>query len=116
MRNLSPDCRRVLSQAVPLNFRTHSLTDKLYPAESVLTVLAQLDVAKFPWEERVAVGVCQAKALNDWLEVYWRERTRLKLERLFARKLTRAENPTAGGIERSSLSSYLVDRAYPARQ
>jgi hypothetical protein len=92
------------------------LTDRLYAAESVITVLAQLNVTKFPWEERVAVGVCQAKAMSDWLEAYWSERVRLKLDRLFARQPKPDRARRADSEKRQPLSSFLVDRAHPARQ
>jgi hypothetical protein len=93
-----------------------SLTERLYAAESVITVLAQLNVTKFPWEEQVAVGVCQAKAMNDWLEQYWSERARLRLERLFVRQPKAARARRADFETRQPLSSFLVDRAHPARQ
>jgi hypothetical protein len=95
---------------------SQSLTDRLYAAESVITVLAQLNVTKFPSEERVAVGVCQAKAMNDWLEAYWSERVRLKLERLFARQPKSDRARRAEYEKRQPLSRFLVDRAHPARQ
>ena len=95
---------------------SHSLADRLYAAESVITVLARLNVTKFPWEERVAVGACQAKAMNDWLEVYWSERVRLKLERLFARRPRRDRARRANHENRQPLSIFLVDRADSARQ
>ena len=93
-----------------------SLTDRLYAAESVITVLARLNVTKFPWEERVAVGACQAKAMSEWLEVYWSERVRSKLERLFVRQPKAARARRADSETRQPLSSFLVDRAHLARQ
>ena len=44
--------------------------DKLHAADSIVTLLARLDTSAFPWEERVAVGVCQARAIDDWLDAY----------------------------------------------
>jgi hypothetical protein len=93
-----------------------SLTDRLYPAESVLAVLARVDLAKFPWEERVAVGVCQVKAMQEWLELFWSEQARLRSEHLFSREPKRGSVPRAKSEAAQSLSSYLVDRAHSARQ
>ena len=60
---------------------SQSLIDRLYAAESVITLFAQLDVARFPWDERIAVGACQAKALEAWFEAYPGERPRLRSRR-----------------------------------
>jgi len=48
--------------------------DRLHAAESVVALLARLDVSAFPWEERLAVGACQARAIDDWLEAYSQSR------------------------------------------
>ena len=37
-------------------------------AESIITLLAQLNVSKFPWEERIGLAVCQTKAMRQWIE------------------------------------------------
>jgi hypothetical protein len=44
--------------------------DKLRAADSIVTLLARLDVSDLSWEERLAVGACQARAIDDWLEAY----------------------------------------------
>ena len=93
---------------------TQLRTNRLYAAESVIIVLAQLNVAKFPWEERVAVGVCQVKAMQEWLELFWSEQACLRSERLFSRESKCDSVPRAKSPQ--SLSSYLVDRAHSARQ
>jgi hypothetical protein len=44
--------------------------DKLHAADSIVTLLARLDVSALPWEERLAVGACQARAIDEWLDAY----------------------------------------------
>ena len=89
------------------------MTDRLYAAESILTLFSQLDVSRFPWEERIAVGACQARAANEWLDVCRMERYARRLNRLRVRP-SRAEPTRPANM--TPLSSYLVDRGNAARQ
>jgi hypothetical protein len=43
---------------------------RLSAAESVAALLGRLDVSAFPWEEKLAVGACQVRAIDEWLEAY----------------------------------------------
>jgi hypothetical protein len=90
-----------------------SATDRLYAAESILTLFSQLDTSVFPWEERIAVGSCQAKAANELSDLYCLERNARRLNRLRVRPSlpVQTRRPMA-----PPLSSYLVDRGNPARQ
>jgi hypothetical protein len=83
-------------------------------AESVLTLLARLDISKFPWEERIGVGVSQARAMREWVEAVRSAKARARFERLFERPAT--SDPSALHSARTSLSSFLVDRGNPERQ
>jgi hypothetical protein len=90
-------------------------TDKFYAAESIITLFSQLNTSAFPWEERIAVGSCQAKAANELINLYRSERNARLLNRLRVRpSLARpAHHPSAIA---TPLSTYLVDRGHPARQ
>lgn len=57
------------------------LIDKLSAADSVITLLGKLDASAFPWDERIAVGACQAKAIEAWLEAYQGEKSGLRSRR-----------------------------------
>jgi len=83
-------------------------------AESVFTLLARLDISKFPWEERIGVAVCQARAMRDWIEAVRSAKARLRFERLFVREAPGTRGKTHS--KRTSLSSFLVDRGNPQRQ
>ena len=91
---------------------SHSPIGRIEAAESVFTLLARLDVSKFPWEERISVGVVQARALREWIEAIRSAKARLRLARLFSRR----EKPAASYSRRTPLSSFLVDRKHPERQ
>jgi len=56
----------------------HSQIDSFSAADSIITLLGKLDASAFPWEERIAVGACQAKAIDAWFEAYRRSRLRSK--------------------------------------
>ena len=83
-------------------------------AESVFTLLARLDISKFPWEERIGVAVCQARAMRDWIEAVRSAKARLRFERLFVRQAPGTQGKPR--FPRTSLSSFLVDRGHPKRQ
>lgn len=91
-----------------------SVPERLYAAESILTLFAQLDTSAFPWEDRIAVGSCQAKAANELIHLYALNRNARRLDRLRVRpsRPVQAQPPTI----MAPLSSYLVDRGNPARQ
>jgi hypothetical protein len=93
---------------------TRSATHRLYAAESILTLFSQLDTSAFPWEERIAVGACQAKAANEWLDLYHLDRKARRLNRLRVRA-PRTEQTSPPSMT-TSLSSFLVDRGNPGRQ
>ena len=78
-----------------------AFVDRLYASDSVITLLGKLDVSKFPWDERIAVGVCQARATKEWISTYCSQIRARRIHRL------QREAPAA---ETSSLSSYLVNR------
>jgi hypothetical protein len=42
----------------------------MHAAESVATLLGRLDVSAFPLDEQIAVGECQARAIDEWLDLY----------------------------------------------
>ncbi len=44
--------------------------DRMTAADSVLSLLGQLDVRKLPSEERMAVAIVEIKALDEWLAAY----------------------------------------------
>ena len=44
--------------------------DRLTAAESIATLLARLNVEKFPDEERLAVATAQIAAIDEWLAAY----------------------------------------------
>jgi hypothetical protein len=60
---------------------SQSLIDRLYAADSIIALLGQLNVSKFPWEERIAVGVCQAEAQKAWWEACRDAKPRLRSRR-----------------------------------
>jgi hypothetical protein len=91
----------------------HLAPDRMQAAESVFTLLARLDISKFPWEERIGVAVCQARAMRDWIEAVRSAKARLRFERLFVRQ---APGTGKSRSIRTSLSSFLVDRSNPQRQ
>ena len=43
---------------------------RLSAAESIAALLGRLDVSRFPWDEKLAVGVCQARAIDEWIDAY----------------------------------------------
>ena len=92
----------------------HLPQDRMQAAESILTLLARLDISKFPWEERIGVAVSQARALREWVEAVRSAKARLRFERLFDREVSGKPRETRS--TRTSLSSFLVDRGNPQRQ
>ena len=78
-----------------------AFVDRLYASDSVITLLGKLDVSKFPWEERIAVGVCKARATKEWISIY--------CSQIKARRINRLQR-VGPAAETSSLSSYLVNR------
>ena len=86
---------------------SNSPNDKIEAAESIITLLARLNVSNFPWEERIGLAVAQTKAMRDWAEAIRSARGRLRFQRLFL-----GTRYTA----RTSLSSFLLDRGHPKRQ
>jgi hypothetical protein len=42
----------------------------MWQADSLVTLLAKLDVEKLPAEEGQAVAACQAAAVEDWIAAY----------------------------------------------
>ena len=44
--------------------------DRMTAADSVLSLLGQLDLRKLPSEERMAVAIVEIKALDEWLAAY----------------------------------------------
>lgn len=46
------------------------LINGLSAADSVVTLLGELDVSAFPWDERIAVGACRAKAHDAGLKPF----------------------------------------------
>ena len=83
-------------------------------AESILTLLARLDISKFPWEERIGVAVSQARAMREWVEAVRSAKARLRFERLFHWGVPDKSRETRSMP--MSLSSFLVDRSNPERQ
>ena len=63
--------------------------DKIEAAESIITLLARLNVSKFPWEERIGLAVAQTRAMREWIEAIRSARSRLRLQRLFIGKRRR---------------------------
>lgn len=51
---------------------------RMWEADSIIELLAKLDVEKLPTAESRAVGECQAKAVEDWLSAYAESRTRAR--------------------------------------
>jgi hypothetical protein len=92
---------------------SHSPSDRIEAAESIFTLLARLDVSRFPWEERIGVGVCQAKAMRQWIEAIRSAKAHLRFQRLFHRVAPVKRRKTDS---RTPLSSFLVDRGHPNRQ
>jgi hypothetical protein len=93
---------------------SHSPNDKIDAAESIFTLLNRLNVSKFPWEERIGLAICQAKAMRDWIEAIRAARARLRYQRLFYRRPPAKQLRTYS--PHTSLSSFLVDRGHPQRQ
>ena len=101
---------------------------KVGDAESVLSILSQLDASKLPWEERVGLGVCQAKAMQQGIEGARAAWALLRYERLFSHERAGGESlfpqPAMAKLHApreehgaiTPLSSFLVDRAHPDRQ
>jgi hypothetical protein len=109
------NARGTVRELSPLSWMGSSIrsaTHRLYAAESILTLFSQLDTSAFPWEERIAVGACQAKAANEWLDLYHLDRKARRLNRLRAPRPEQTSPPSMT----TSLSSFLVDRGNPGRQ
>ena len=93
---------------------SNSPNDKIEAAESIITLLARLDVSKFPWEERIGLAVAQTRAMREWIEAIRSARGRLRFQRLFYREASaRLGVPNSA---RTPLRSFLVDRSHPKRQ
>ena len=75
--------RRNVILAAPLPSMQHSQfpIDKLFAADSVITLLGKVDVTAFPWDERIAVGACQAKAIDACFDELQDKRSRLRSRR-----------------------------------
>ena len=82
-------------------------------AESIITLLAQLNVSRFPWEERIGLAVCQTKAMRQWIEAIRSAKAQLRFQRLFHRA---PAEPRQKDAPRTSLSRFLVDRGHLERQ
>jgi hypothetical protein len=91
-----------------------SPNDKIEAAESIITLLARLNVSKFPWEERIGLAVAQMRAMRQWTEAIRSARGCLRYQRLFHRDAS--ERPEVPNSVRTPLSSFLVDRGHPERQ
>jgi hypothetical protein len=44
--------------------------ERMWEADSVVSLLAKMDPEKLPPHERQAVGSCQAEAVENWLAAY----------------------------------------------
>lgn len=44
--------------------------DRMTHADSVITLLARLDVEHFPPDERMSVATVQVEAIEEWLAAY----------------------------------------------
>ena len=48
---------------------------KMWEADSIIELLAKLDLERLPTEESRAVSECQAKAVEDWISAYAESQT-----------------------------------------
>lgn len=48
--------------------------DRMRAAESVATLLSRVDISAFPLKEQIAVGECQVRAIEEWLDLYAQRR------------------------------------------
>jgi hypothetical protein len=64
----------------------HSSVARIEAAESIIALLAQLNVSKFPWEERIPLAVSQMTATREWIEAIRSVKANLRFQRLFYRR------------------------------
>jgi len=50
--------------------RRENASVRMWQAESVVMLLAKLDIEKLPADEARAVADCHAKAVDDWIAAY----------------------------------------------
>ena len=81
-----------------------------------MALLGRLNVSRFPWEERIGVAVCQARAARDWIEAVRSAKARLRYQRLFYRPAHAKPQQTLTYSVQTPLSCFLVDRGHPNRQ
>jgi hypothetical protein len=86
-----------------MQYPSQFLINRLSAAESIVTLLGQLDGSRFPWEERIAVGACQAKALDAWFEAHDGERSG-RCHRAVLQAVAEAR-PLAAGLRQQFFSS-----------
>lgn len=84
-----------------------AFSDPLYEPDSIIALLGKLNVSRFPWEERIAVATCQARAVKERLRIY--------AAQLGARRLKRLQRVGPTPEPSWSLSSYLVNRGDAGR-
>lgn len=60
---------RAIASGTPLP-TLHETAQRMWEADSLITLLGKLDADKLPAREGRAVGECQARAVEEWLAAY----------------------------------------------
>jgi hypothetical protein len=50
--------------------KTEDNLARMWKADSIIALLGKLDVDRLPLHESQAVGICQARAVDEWLAAY----------------------------------------------